>query len=150
MTDVVVNLSRPHRRAREQFVAVDKATSAGRFFEKLVRNVETDLGGKDRLSRIERELVAAFGGAATTLRYLTHQILLGESSEIDLAGYATMASTMLRIGDRLGLRRVPKDVTPHLHEILDEEEDRDAASRVRHRPRLDRRPVPTANQIRTY
>jgi hypothetical protein len=132
--------ARMHARARRrpfgvchsQFVAVDKVSGAGKFFDKLQRDIEKDLGGKDQLSRIERELVAAFSGAATTLRYLTHQILLGETAdEIDLAGYANMASTMLRIGSRLGLRRVPKDITPHLSDILDEvngEEDRDAAS----------------------
>jgi hypothetical protein len=130
MTEIV-NLTRPHRRASSQFVAVDKVSGAGKFFDKLQRDVEKDLGGRDQLSRIERELVAAFSGAATTLRYLTHQILLGETEEVDLTGYATMASTMLRIGSRLGIRRVPKDITPHLADILDEptgEEDRDAAS----------------------
>jgi hypothetical protein len=131
MTEVV-HLTRPHRKASSQFVAIDKVSGAGKFFDKLQRDVERDLGGKDQLSRIERELVTAFSGAATTLRYLTHQILLGETAdEIDLAGYANMASTMLRIGSRLGLRRVPKDITPYLSDILDEvngEEDRDVAS----------------------
>jgi hypothetical protein len=122
MTEIV-NLTRLHRRASSQFVAVDKVSGAGKFFDKLTRDVERDLGGRDRLSRIERELVTAFSGAATTLRYLTHQILLGESAEIDLAGYANMASTMLRIGSRLGLHRVPKDVTPLLGEYLDAKED---------------------------
>ena len=40
------------------------------------------------------------------------QVALGETSAIDLSGYATIASTMLRIGSRLGLQRRPKDVTP--------------------------------------
>jgi hypothetical protein len=124
MTEIV-NLTRPHRRASSQFVAVDKVSGAGKFFDKLTRDVERDLGGRDRLSRIERELVAAFSGAATTLRYLTHQILLGETEEVDLTGYATMASTMLRIGSRLGLRRFQKDVTPSLAEILAEAEQED-------------------------
>src|SRR5262249_32671216 len=128
MTEIV-NLTRLHRKASSQFVAVDKVSGAGKFFDKLQRDVERDLGGKDRLSRIERELVTAFSGAATTLRYLTHQILLGETTdEIDLAGYANMASTMLRIGSRLGLRRVPKDVTPMLGEYLDAKEDEEAVS----------------------
>ena len=85
--------------------------SAGRFFDKMVRDIQTDLGGRRQLSRIEGELIRAFAGAATTLQYLNTQVLLGETGEIDLSGYATIASTMLRIGSRLGLRRVPKDVT---------------------------------------
>ena len=52
------------------------------------------------------------------MQYLNHQVLLGESSEIDLAGYATIASTMLRIGTRLGVHRRARDVTPTLSDFL--------------------------------
>ena len=69
-------------------------------------------------SRIEGELIRAFAGAATTLQYLNVQVALGEGSEIDLAGYATIASTMLRIGSRLGLARRPRDVTLTLGQVL--------------------------------
>jgi hypothetical protein len=84
----------------------------------MVREIETDLGGRRQLSRIEGELIRAFAGAATTLQYLNAQVALGESSEIDLAGYATIASTMLRIGSRLGLARRPRDVTLTLGQVL--------------------------------
>ena len=50
----VVNLRRPHRKVRDQFVALDKVSGATRYFEKVVREIETDLGGKRILSRIER------------------------------------------------------------------------------------------------
>jgi hypothetical protein len=79
--------------------------SAGRFFDKMCRDIEFDLGGRRKLTRIQSELIRAFAGAATTLQYLNLQLMLGESSEIDLSGYATIASTMLRIGSRLGFRR---------------------------------------------
>jgi hypothetical protein len=36
--------------------------------------------------------------------------LLGEGSEIDLAGFSQLASTMLRIGSRLGTERRSKQV----------------------------------------
>ena len=84
---------------------------AGRFFDKTVREITSDLGGQRQLSRIEIELMRAFAGAATTLQYLNVQVCLGETSAIDLNGYATIASTMLRIGARLGLQRRPRDVT---------------------------------------
>jgi hypothetical protein len=61
------------------------------------RDIEGDLGGKRQLSRIELELIEAFAGSATALRYLTHQILLGDA-ELDLAAYATLGSTMPRCG----------------------------------------------------
>jgi hypothetical protein len=76
----------------------------------MVRDIETDLGGHRELARIESELIQAFSGSATALRYLTHQILLGEISELNLASYAQLGSTMLRIGSKLGLQRRTREV----------------------------------------
>ena len=116
----VVDLKRMKRskRAPRDLVSLDKATGAARFFGRMVREIENDLGGRRQLSRIEGELIRAFAGAATTLQYLNVQVALGEGSEIDLAGYATIASTMLRIGSRLGLARRPRDVTLTLGQVL--------------------------------
>ena len=92
-------------------------SSAGRFFDKMVRDIQIDLGGRRQVSRIEDELIRAFAGAATRLQYLNSQVLLGDTGEIDLSGYATIASTMLRIGCRLGLSRRQLDVTQSLDQI---------------------------------
>jgi hypothetical protein len=116
----IVEFNKPKRRrpsARELALPLDQATGAGRFLNKMVRDIETDLGGRRQLSRMEGELIQAFAGAATTLRYLNVQVALGETGEIDLSGYATIASTMLRIGSKLGLkRREPK--RPTLGDVL--------------------------------
>ncbi len=116
----IVDLKRTKRsrRAPRDLVSLDKATDAARFFDRMVREIENDLGGRRQLSRIESELIRAFAGAATTLQYLNVQVALGEGSEIDLGGYATIASTMLRIGSRLGLARRPRDVTLTLGQVL--------------------------------
>jgi hypothetical protein len=86
---VVVDLKQAKRakRASRDLVPIDKTSRAGRFFERLIREIENDLGGRRNLSRIESELIRAFAGAATTLQYLNCQVALGESSEIDLTGY---------------------------------------------------------------
>ena len=39
---------------RDQFVALDEVSGAARYFDKVVRKIETDLGGKRILSRIKR------------------------------------------------------------------------------------------------
>jgi hypothetical protein len=105
----VVDLKVPKR--VKGSLPLEQATGTARFFDKMVREIETDLGGRRELSRIQGELIRAFAGAATTLQYLNVQVALGETSAIDLGGYATVASTMLRIGSKLGLQRRPKDVT---------------------------------------
>ena len=115
----VVKLKK-YKRAPRDLVAIDKASGAAKFFDKMVRDIEADCGGRRELSRVTSELIGAFAGSATALRYMNAQIMLGESiSELDLGAYATLASTMLRIGSRLGLRRIPRDVTNQsLTEIL--------------------------------
>ncbi len=113
------------KRTSRNLLPLDKATGAARFFDRMVREIENDLGGRRQLSRIEGELIRAFAGAATTLQYLNVQVALGEGSEVDLAGYATVASTMLRIGSRLGLARRPREVTLTLGQVLRKGADND-------------------------
>ena len=73
----------------------------------------------------------ALGLTATVLRYLNRQVALGEISEINLSNFATVASTMLRIGSRLGLQRRPKDVTT-LADYLASLKETDAGAEVAH------------------
>jgi hypothetical protein len=112
-------------RCRDLVPLGDRSGSA-RFFRKMVKDVESDLGGRRFLSRIEAELIRAFCGAATMLQYQNVQLALGETSEIDPTAYATLASTMLRIGSRLGLRRRSKDVSPTLDDYLDAQSAEDS------------------------
>jgi hypothetical protein len=106
----VVDL-KPKRKRSPRSVPLEQATDAARFFDRMTREIETDLGGRRQLSRIQGELIRAFCGGATVLRYLNRQVALGEISELNLSDFATVASTMLRIGARLGLLRRPRDVT---------------------------------------
>jgi hypothetical protein len=100
-------LKRTSRLRPRDLAPLDQSSGAGRFFTKMIKEIENDLGAGSRrnLSRIETELIRAFASAATQLQYLNHQILLGEGSEIDLAGFSQLASTMLRIGSRIGTER---------------------------------------------
>jgi hypothetical protein len=132
MTVVDIKTNRVKRDSRS--LPLGASTSdAGRFFAKMVRDIEIDCGGRRQLTRIEGELIRAFAGAATTLRYLNVQIALGETSAIDLSGYATIASTMLRIGSKLGVSRrssapVPdfyQDTLPELAKQQEVSADRD-------------------------
>jgi hypothetical protein len=103
---------RPKRRLRmpRDLVPLSKVSGAGRYFNKMKREIQSDLDlGNHRRSRIADELIEVFCGCAVALRYQTHEILIGDE-EIDLSGYAQLASTMLRIGSRLGIEPRLKQV----------------------------------------
>jgi hypothetical protein len=96
--------------AKHDLVPLGDNSGPARFFRKMVRDIESDFGGRVELSRIEGELIRAFCGSATLLQVRNVEIALGETGEIDPTIYAALASTMLRIGSRLGLRRRPRTV----------------------------------------
>src|SRR6516164_2140849 len=112
----VVAVSLPKRARRG--LPLEQATDAAKFYNRGVRDIVADLGGRRELTRIEGELIGAFAGGATVLRYLNRQVALGEIAEVNLSDFATISSTLLRIGCRLGLQRRPKDVTPDPDEYL--------------------------------
>jgi hypothetical protein len=110
---------RQHQATRPQLLTraqLDGRTSAAKAFDKMVADIEADLGGRDQLSTIERALIEAFAGAAVILHHLNTQFALGQ--QIDLSQHAQAVSAMVRVASRLGLQRRSRDVTPTLSEYL--------------------------------
>jgi hypothetical protein len=70
-------------------------------------------------------LVEAFAGVSIHLGDLHARLLLGE--KIDITEHATAVSTMVRIAQRVGVRRVPRDVTPSVKDYVASINDGDAA-----------------------
>ncbi len=70
----VVKLDKAKRKCntapRYSYMAIDQTSGAGRYYNRMVRDIENDLGG--RRHRIQLEFVRAFSGAATRLKSLTH------------------------------------------------------------------------------
>jgi hypothetical protein len=95
---------------------LDGRTNAAKLFDRLITDIEVDLGGRDQLSTIERQLVEAFAGACVTMQNLNTRLALGET--IDLSEHAQAVSAMVRVASRLGLQRRMKDVGPSLGELL--------------------------------
>jgi hypothetical protein len=109
---------RAHRARRPQLLTRDRLdgrTGAAKLFDRLVVDIEADLGGRDQLSTIERALIEAFAGACVTLQHLNTKLALGE--EIDLSDHAQAVSAMVRVASRIGVARRPRDVTQTLHDI---------------------------------
>ena len=98
--------TRPQLLTRDQ---LDGRTNAAKFFDKIVVDIENDLGGHDQLSTITRALIEGFAGAALTLCNLNTQLALGEP--IDATEHAQAVSVMVRVAGRLGIQRRARDVT---------------------------------------
>jgi hypothetical protein len=65
---------------------LDGRTNAATTFDRLVADIQADLGGRAALSAIEVALIEGFAGAAVTLDGLNAQLLLGQPvKQLDLA-----------------------------------------------------------------
>src|SRR5262249_10979960 len=69
-----------------------------------------------RISEVKVQLARRFTVSSVMAEDLERRHVNGE--EIDIERHALLSSTSLRLGGRLGLERVPKDVTPSLSEYL--------------------------------
>jgi hypothetical protein len=79
--------------------------------------VVSDLGGADHLTEARISLIRRFASLCVLSEDLDARIADGE--EIDISRYSKMSSTLVRLATRIGLKRVPKNVTPHLHDYLE-------------------------------
>jgi hypothetical protein len=116
---------RQHKATRPQLLTraqLDGRTSAAKALDKLVADIEADLGGRDQLSTIQLVLIEAFAGVAVMLQRLNTRLALGE--EIDLGQHAQAVSAMVRVASRLGLQRRARDLTPTLSDLLREDQAR--------------------------
>jgi hypothetical protein len=100
---------------------LDGRTHSAKVFTQLAAAIESDLGGRDELSAIELQLIEAFCGASVMLNHLNAKLVQSES--VDPLEYAQAASTLVRIANRLGLRRRAKDISPSLADILNEPDE---------------------------
>jgi hypothetical protein len=104
---------------------VDGRTMAYRETKRLITEIESDLGGTDRLSAAMRQLIqhAAVLGALMTdaeIRYLG-------GAEMDVSSYNAMVNVQRRCFEAIGLSRVPRNITPNLAEYLEATNEAPAA-----------------------
>ena len=95
---------------------LDGRTKARKQFDAIAFGITADLGGEEALTTVQRHLVEAFAGAAVTVNDLNARLLLG--GKVDLVEHSQAISILVRIATRLGLKRVAKDVSPSLGQIL--------------------------------
>lgn len=95
---------------------LDRRTSAYRKVCDLISSIETDLGGSDRLSAAERQIIESAAVTTAMLGDLGIRWLAGEP--IDPAIYCTLSNAQRRLFETVGLRRVPREVDDDLRSYL--------------------------------
>jgi hypothetical protein len=91
--------------------ALDGRTSAAKQFDAIASGIAADLGGEDRLSTVQKHLVEAFAGCAVTLADINARSMIGEEP-IDLLAYSTCVSTLVRVANKIGMKRVLHELNP--------------------------------------
>jgi hypothetical protein len=104
---------RSHRPTRLQLPSLkelDQRTNAAKQFQQLVVDIEGDLGGRDRLSTIEQNLIQGFAGASIALQSLNVRLIRDGEAGLDLGLLALLCGALCRLSSRLGTERRPTPV----------------------------------------
>jgi hypothetical protein len=91
----------------QSIAEMDGRTGTAQFFLQMAAEIERDLGGRNRLSRIELALIEAFVGAALLAR---RALPIKDGDSYDVPAFTSATLVMSRIGGQLGLPRRQRQV----------------------------------------
>ena len=98
------------------FVEADQRGPWARRWKDVLGEIVSDLGGIDLLSEGQKQLARRCATISIACERMEGEAALG--NEINLDAYGTLTDRLGRALQRLGLRRVPRDVSPTLAEYL--------------------------------
>jgi hypothetical protein len=118
---LVASKSRLHRsrvgNGKDLLPDIDGRSAIARRFKEITSAVVIDQGGIERLSESRIQLIRRFSAACVLAERMESRLVNDE--EIDIQEHSLLCSTLVRIAQRIGINRVPKNVTPHLHDYLE-------------------------------
>jgi hypothetical protein len=95
---------------------LDGRSATARRFRDLVNAFVADMGGLDRCSEIKLGLLRRLAAIVVQAELMEARMVNGEA--IDVGTLCTLASTTVRLSQRLGLERKVRDVTPSLGDVI--------------------------------
>jgi hypothetical protein len=98
------------------FIDADRRTKPARRFRDVLAAIVSDLGGADRLSEGQKQLARRCSLLAVECELIEADAVQGK--DIDLEAYGVMTDRLGRAFQRLGLKRVPRDLTPAIDDYL--------------------------------
>jgi hypothetical protein len=91
-------------------------TKHARRFRDLILGFISDMGGIDVTSDVRLALLRRLAAVTVCAEKIEARMINGE--QIDIGTLCTLASTSVRIAQRVGLDRIPREVNQTLHEYL--------------------------------
>jgi hypothetical protein len=102
---------------RDLLPDIDGRGAVARRYRDIVSAILVDQGGVDRCSESRKQLIRRFAAAAVIAEMMEARLARGE--QIDITEHAQLASTLVRIAQRIGINRRARDITPALPDYLD-------------------------------
>jgi len=120
---------------RDLLPNIDGRSVFARRYRDIASALLVDQGGEDCCSESRKQLIRRFAATAVLAEQLESRLANGE--QIDIGDHATLSSTLVRLAHRIGIDRVPRDVSPaddfllssqvsHGEEVDDDRSARDA------------------------
>ena len=109
---------------KRDFVEADGRGPWARRRRDVLAEIISDLSGPEGLSEGQRQLARRCATISIACERMEGEAALG--NEIDLDAYGTLTDRLGRALQRLGLKRVPRDVTPSLADYLRSRQQSDA------------------------
>ena len=94
---------------RDLLPNLDGRSSAARRFRDLVSGYLVDMGGADQCSDIKLGLLRRLAAVTVQSELIEARMINGEA--VDIGTLCTLASSALRLSSRLGVERVPREVS---------------------------------------
>jgi len=95
---------------------VDGRSLLARRYRDIAGAVLADQAGASQCSEARLQLIRRFAAACVLAEQLEARLTNGQA--IDVGEHAALSSTLVRLASRIGIDRVPKDVTPSLSDYL--------------------------------
>ena len=106
------------------FNRVDRRTPIARRFRDLVSLVTSDIGGPDRTSECQRQIIRRI--ASLSVWCESQEAEMADGREIDILRFGRTANSLRRLCEAIGFERRSRDITPTLAEYLAASECEDA------------------------
>ncbi len=96
---------------------IDGRSAEARRYRDISSALIADMGGFDRCSEARIQLIRRFAAASVLAETLEASLINGKT--IDVAEHSLLSSTLVRLAQRIGINRMPKNITPALHDYLE-------------------------------